>query len=206
MVVLKREPHTDEQNRDDRVKTRRFLSVEDYFALERSTGERFDYVEGEVFHRTANWNNHALIAGNLLSICKQKFRGSANRVYSSDVSLRVSRRLYVHPDVAVSSNQHDLHDKRSIMYPSLIIEIVTAETEMDDRGKKFAWYRTCSCIHTYMLVSAEHKEITVFTRETERIWHMRTYGPGDEVVELTELGIKFGLSDVYEDTFSPEED
>lgn len=180
------------------------LSVEEYFELDGSSEDRYEYIDGYVYMLAGGSPNHAIITTNLSSLLKGLLRGRPCRVYSPDIYFYLSETRYVHPDVSVSCSEQDHTDPDGIKHPCLIVEVLSPGTEARDRGRKFGWYRACPSIQEYVLVASEYKEIQVYQREKNDLWTLRNFGPGD-AVELSRLGVKFSVADVYEDTFFPEE-
>jgi Uma2 family endonuclease len=75
-----------------------------------------------------------------------------------------------------------------------------------DRGRKFGFYRECPTIQEYLLIDAQRPMLEVYRRERHDLWLLRAYQL-DEDVELTNLGVRFPVSTVYEDViFSPEDE
>jgi Uma2 family endonuclease len=74
-----------------------------------------------------------------------------------------------------------------------------------DRGRKFGFYRECPTIQEYLLIDAQRPMLEVYRRERHDLWLLRAYQL-DEDVELTNLGVRFPVSAVYEDVIFPPED
>lgn len=181
------------------------ISVEEYFELDSSSDERYEYIDGYAYMLAGGSPNHAIIGLNFGSILKSLLRGRPCRVYNSDIYFCLSESRYVHPDVSVSCNEQDHRDPESIKFPSLVTEVLSPSTEARDRGRKFGWYRACESIQEYVLIASEYKEIQVFQREKNNLWTLKTFGP-DDTVELAHLGVRFSVAEVYEDTFFAEEE
>jgi Uma2 family endonuclease len=183
---------------------RRTVSVEEYFKIDSTSEERYEYVNGYMYMLAGGNPNHAIIGTNVSSILKGSLRGRRCRVYSPDIYFYLSETHYVHPDVTVSCNEQDRIDPDGIRNPCLVIEVLSPGTEAHDRGKKFAWYRACPSIQEYMLVASEYVEIQIYQREKNGLWLLKTFG-AQETVELTRLGISFPVAAAYEDTFFQED-
>jgi Uma2 family endonuclease len=84
-------------------------------------------------------------------------------------------------------------------YPSLVVEVLSPATEARDRGQKSLQYRSCPSIQEYLLISSEFPLVEVFRREKHGFWTLYTLGP-DDAIELTSLGIRFPLAEVYQNT------
>jgi Uma2 family endonuclease len=66
------------------------------------------------------------------------------------------------------------------------------------RGRKFGFYRECPTIQEYLLIDSQRPMLEVYRRERHDLWILRAYRL-DEDVELTNLGVRFPVSAVYED-------
>jgi Uma2 family endonuclease len=182
------------------------MSVEEYFELDGSSEDRYEYIDGNIYMLAGGSPNHAVIGLNFGSMLKNLLRGRSCRVYNSDIYFQLAeKRQYVHPDISVSCNAEDHVDPDSIKYPCLVAEVLSPSTEARDRGRKFGWYRACPSIQEYVLIASEYKEIQIYQREKNNLWTLRTFGPED-TVELTRLGVQFVVADVYEDTYFAEEE
>jgi len=183
---------------------RSHVTVEEYIRLANESPDvRYDYIDGQVIRCAGGSPQHAEIAANIISILKQNLRGSSCHVFTSDVKIRLSASRYVHPDVAVSCDERDWVDPEAIHYPNLVIEVLSPSTEARDRGQKFAHYRACPTIREYVLINFAYQAIEVCRREKDPFWTFQTFTPGTDV-ELTSLGIRFPVVDVYEGIFFPE--
>ncbi|HYT36986.1 MAG TPA: Uma2 family endonuclease, partial [Ktedonobacteraceae bacterium] len=70
---------------------------------------------------------------------------------------------------------------------------------------KFGFYRECPTIQEYLLIDAQRPMLEVYRREKHDFWILRAYRL-DEDVELTNLGVRFAVNDVYEDVIFPPQD
>jgi hypothetical protein len=58
---------------------------------------------------------------------------------------------------------------------------------------------SCPSIQEYLLISSEFPLVEVFRREKQGFWSLYTLGVSD-TIELHSLGLRFPVSDVYENT------
>lgn len=180
------------------------VTVEEYLRLDNESPDVcYDYIDGQLIKCAGGSPQHAEIAANVISILKPFLRGSSCHLFTSDVRIRFSASRYVHPDIAVSCDQRDWADPEAINYPSLVIEVLSPSTEARDRGQKFADYRACSSIREYVLINFAYQAVEVCRREKNPFWSFQTFTSGTDV-ELTSLGIRFPVADVYEGIFFPE--
>ncbi len=181
------------------------MSVEEYLQLDRSSIEtRYEYIDGYVTMLAGGTLDHATIGANIISILRRSLRGGPCRVFASDARVRLSRTRYVYPDASVSCDEHDRGRNDNVQSPRLVVEVLSASTESYDRGRKFAFYRECPSIQEFLLIDSQRPMLEVYRRERHDFWLLRAYRM-DEVVELTNLGVHFAVSEVYEDVIFPPE-
>jgi Uma2 family endonuclease len=176
------------------------MGVEAYLVLDRSSREgRYEYVDGVVTLLAGGTADHAAICVNLTSLLHGALRGTACRVYNSDLRVRLSKTRYVYPDVTVSCDVQDRGETDMLLSPRLVVEVLSPSTEAYDRGKKFALYRQCATLQAYVLVDAQSLAVEVYRRQEEQLWTLHAFGPGDEVV-LESINARLALLAIYENT------
>ncbi len=182
------------------------MSVEEYLQLDRSSIEtRYEFIDGYVTMLANGTLDHATIGANIISILRRSLRGTPCRVFTSDARVCLSRTCFVYPDASVSCDEHDRGQSDIVQSPRLVVEVLSPSTEGYDSGRKFGYYRECPTIQEYLLIDAQRPMLEVYRREKHDLWILRAYRL-DEDVELTNLGLHFRVSDVYEDVIFPPED
>jgi Uma2 family endonuclease len=182
------------------------MSVEEYLQLDRSSIEtRYEYIDGYVTMLAGGTLDHATISANIISILRRSLRGTSCRVFTSDARVRLSRTHFVYPDASVSCDEKDRGQSDNVQSPRLVVEVLSPSTEGYDRGRKFGFYRECPTIQEYLLIDAQRPMLEVYRREKHDFWILRAYRL-DEDVELTNLGVHFPVSEVYEDVIFPPQD
>lgn len=184
-----------------------YMPVEQYLLLDENTDGLYEYWHGQVimlrppssvYMRNAFIDMaggspiHAAIAARLASLIDQGLpeEGSCI-VYSSDAKVKLAEDHYLHPDLTVSCAEQD---GKMLTHPSIIIEVLSPNTEKRDRGAKLEAYRQLSSLQEYLLVGSEEKEIVIYRRENQ--WRPYHYNEGD-IVELTSIAASFSFDAVY---------
>ena len=177
------------------------LSEEDYLRLEAQSPVRHEYVNGEMFAMTGGTLRHNMIALNIASVLRTHLRDSPCRVFMNDVRVRVEKtNAYYYPDLLASCvrgaqpldlNAATVHD------PVLVMEVLSASTEATDRREKLLAYRTLVSLLEYVLISQDEARVEIHRRKGDLGWEKIEYA-GLETVELTSVGLKIGMRDVYE--------
>jgi Uma2 family endonuclease len=172
-------------------------SVEEYLKIDEDSYEaRYEYIDGDVRMLAGGTNNHAMISVNISSILHRALAEQPCIPYSSDARVQLSPSRYVYPDITVSCDEREQGDDKTLLYPRLIVEVLSPTTEGYDRGNKLRYYRECPTIQEYMLVDTQQPFIEVFRREENNFWTYHAFEAGD-IVELACLEVRFPVSEAY---------
>src|SRR5258708_5764829 len=122
---------------------RRWVSVEEYLALEEAADHKSEYFDGQIFAMAGGEPEHNLISGNVLGELRSQLEAGPCRVYPSDQRVKnLDTGLYTYPDVTVVCEEPLFEETapRTLLNPTLIVEVLSESTEAYDRGGKFAHY------------------------------------------------------------------
>ena len=182
------------------AQTRSPLTHDDYFRLEQEDDWRYEYLAGEVFAMAGGSESHALIVANTLGALINALRHQPCRVYGSDMKLRIAQLdKFCYPDLMVFC-ESGRRTPRYVEGPRLIVEILSASTESDDRGLKFEHYRTIPELSYYLLLNQERLHAELFARQgTTPIWILTDTSGLDGVIRLSGWGIELALAELYRD-------
>jgi len=170
------------------------LSHEDYFALEQSEDQRYEYHAGEVFAMAGGSESHALIAMNAGAALVNALREKPCRVYGSDMKLYLREfDLFCYPDIQVLCEQGRRHEQ-FVENPQLIIEVLADSTESYDRGLKFEHYRSIDSLAYYLLIAQDRKHVELYERESSERWVLTA--PQDQV-PFSGLNVLLDIGDIY---------
>jgi len=160
-----------------------YFSPEDYLAGERESPIKHEYRQGQIYAMVGAKKPHIVIASNLVRLLGNHLLDNDCIVLPSDMKVRLEEaNCYYYPDVVVTCDQWDLSSPEDfILYPSLIIEILSPSTAKFDRGGKFADYKTATSLQEYVLVSQSEMSIECFRKNEQGIWISQTYSRGEKV-------------------------
>ena len=180
----------------------RRTTYDEYLDLERRSGQKHEFADGEVFAMAGGTADHALIAMNLGSALRVALRGSPCRPFTSDWKLwldAANRATY--PDVSVICGpiQRPPHDPDAATNPTLIAEVLAPSTEDHDRGTKSRDYRRLPSLQHLLLVDSARVHVELSTRNPDGTWTLREHGPG-ATIHLPALGLSLTVDALYEDT------
>jgi len=176
-----------------------YISPEDYLEGERVSPIKHEYRRGHVYAMTGAKKPHIIIGSNLVMLLGNHLLNTPCLVLSSDIKVRLQEaNCYYYPDVAVTCDERDTGSTEDfILYPSLIIEVLSPSTAAFDRGDKFADYQTSPSLQEYVLITQSEIKIECFRVNAEGNWVSQTYRQGEEL-ELMSIDFRCPIAQVYQ--------
>src|SRR4028119_1182192 len=180
-------------------KSQFYISREDYLEGERVSPIKHEYRRGQVYAMVGAKKPHIVIAGNLVTLFNNHLDNTPCLVLSSDIKVRLEEaNCYYYPDVAVTCDERDTDSTEDfILYPSLVVEVLSPSTAAFDRGDKFADYQTSPSLQEYVLITQSEIKIECFRVNAEGNWVSQTYRQGDES-ELMSIDFRCPIAQVYQ--------
>ncbi|MBW4649176.1 MAG: Uma2 family endonuclease [Kastovskya adunca ATA6-11-RM4] len=160
-----------------------YISPKDYLEGELVSPIKHEYRRGHVYAMVGAKKPHIVIASNLIILLGNHFNDSPCLVLTSDIKVRLEEaNCYYYPDVVVTCDERDTNSTEDfILYPSLIIEVLSPSTAAFDRGEKFADYQTLSSLREYVLINQSQMSVECFCLSESEGWVSKTYETGDKV-------------------------
>ncbi len=176
-----------------------YISPEDYLEGERVSPIKHEYRRGHVYAMTGAKKPHIIIGSNLVRLLGNHLLNTPCLVLSSDIKVRLEEaNCYYYPDVAVTCDERDTGSTEDfILYPSLVVEVLSPSTAAFDRGNKFADYQTSPSLQEYVLITQSEIKIECFRVNAEGNWLSQTYRQGDEL-ELMNIDFRCPIAEVYQ--------
>ena len=190
--------------------SRIYFTEEEYLAIERSSEERHEYIDGRIFAMAGESDLHGEISSNIFGHLFAQLSGKPCRARHENTKVRSGPEpkpsqnpegFYSYPDVLVVCGERKFHDKYHdvLLNPNVIIEVLSKTTEAFDRGEKFIRYRTwLPSLTDYILVSQDKPVIEHFRRQPNDEWVLSTLDRLDETLRIESIGCSLKLSDVYD--------
>lgn len=176
------------------------LSHADYLALEATAAVKHEYLRGEVWAMAGGTPEHGRLQASLIREIGNALAGRPCVVMTSDVRVRVDatdRTTYPDLFVVCGPRRTSPTDPNAIVNPTLIVEVLSEGTELDDRGEKFAHYRRLDSLIEYVLVSQSKPLVEVFRRSPEG-WVLSEAGAGASIA-LRSIDAALDVDAVYRD-------
>jgi Uma2 family endonuclease len=176
------------------------LTAEQYLEIERKAEFKSEFFNGEMFAMSGGTPDHSRLAARWISLIDRHLLDKECSVYTSDLRLLVEEaRLYTYPDASVVCGALQLapHQSDVFVNPVLLVEVLSPSTEQYDRGPKVKLYRTIRSLRECLLISQTSPEIELYRRENDENWSILTAKGLDSVLELTSIGYRLALRDLY---------
>ncbi|GBF80919.1 Uma2 family endonuclease [Aphanothece sacrum] len=160
-----------------------YISPEIYLEGERVSPIKHEYRRGEVYAMVGAKKSHIVLGTNLATLLNIHLANSPCLVLTSDIKVRLEEaNCYYYPDIAVVCDEMEINNTDDfILYPVLIIEVLSKSTQAFDRGDKFTDYQTCPTLKEYVLVHQNQQKVECFRRDKSGIWTEKIYEKGDKV-------------------------
>jgi Uma2 family endonuclease len=174
---------------------------QEYLAIERSSQQKNEYFNGEIFAMGGASERHNLIVGNIFAALHGQLRNKPCKVYSSDMRVKITQTgLYTYPDIVALCGEAQFDDEQldTLVNPTVIIEVLSKSTEGYDRGEKFAHYRKITSLVEYVLISQDKNRIENYRRQPDNQWLMSEVSQPQESLELLSIQSTLLMADVYD--------
>ncbi|MBX3290868.1 MAG: Uma2 family endonuclease [Acidobacteria bacterium] len=180
----------------------KYISPEEYLAMEREALEKHEYYNGEIFLMSGAKRNHVYICSNILVSLAPCLKDQNCRIAASDLRVHIpTTGLYTYPDVTiVCGGDEFLSDGHfdTLLNPKVIIEVLSPSTESYDRGAKFDHYKTIDSLKEYVLVWQDKKRAARYTRRDDDSWVLTDLIGDDAAIELVSVGCSLSMNDIYD--------
>ncbi len=176
--------------------------VDDFLAWAESRPERWQFVEGRLVMMAGASDPHDFLTVHTILASGKRLEGKPCRPHGPDRGVRIGRRNFYLADASVSCRRADGTFPSE---PVLVVEVLSAGTERDDRGVKWRNYQTLPSLRHYLLPSQEEPVTELFSRG-ERGWTYTRHEGLDAAVPLEAFGIELPLAELYADIVFPPRD
>ena len=187
--------------------TRRY-TIEEYLALERETGEKYEFFDGEVYLREAMAGStlpHARIANRTSTLLENALPDECYTL-SSDAKLSIPPlRRYRYPDLSVICGppEYDVSVSHAALNPVALAEVTSDSSKDADYTSKAKQYMEhIPSLRDYLVVVQDERFITLFSRKREGdAWTVKHYGAGEQTVTIESVDVTLDIDDIYRNIY-----
>lgn len=175
-----------------------YVTEQAYLEGEKRAKERHEYMDGKLYAMAGTSRRHNRIALNIVRHLPLSNRdGCPCDIHSSDVKVRAGKRkAFYYPDVIVGCAPDDT-DAYYLEKPCLLVEVTSKSTEWKDYNEKLVAYQTLETLQAYLVLSQDKPYATLFYREEDGGWWVKTYEGLDQVIPLPCPETSLTLADIY---------
>ncbi len=182
---------------------KQYYTLEEYFALELASNEKYEFWNGEVFCMSGASLAHNQIAINIGTEARMQLRERGCQVFPSDLRVKVpAYPPYRYPDLSALCGTPEIEKLGGLdmlVNPSLIIEVLSPSTEAFDRGDKFTYYKSINSFSEYLLIAQHRPHVSQFARRENGVWTYREFNDLADQVQCESVPCVLALSEVYRD-------
>ena len=175
-----------------------WISPEEYIEAELLSEIRHEYFDGEIVAMAQSSLAHNRIAGDLFVALNTHLQGKRCEAFANDMKAHISKAdddWFYYPDVMVNcdpSGQQQYYCET----PSVIVEVLSPATERIDRREKRMAYEMIPTLHSYILVSQDKREVTIFRRK-DGAWTTERLPEDGTELRIPELEFTMSLDAIY---------
>ena len=177
-----------------------YLTPEAYLELERKATTKNEYMNGETLAMAgASFAHNFITFDTAIQFNNQLMGTECQVVATGDLRVKVTQTdSYFYPDIVVVCGEPRAEDNvfDTLLNPTLIVEVLSASTEMYDRDEKFTHYRQIDSLQEYILISQDRVQVVQYRRH-EPEWIPTVFRALQDVVPLVSIRCELPLQSVY---------
>jgi Uma2 family endonuclease len=192
-----------ERNTNMAANPERRYTLEEYLELDRTSEERLEFWNGEVFCMSGGSLEHERIIRNMLIHLMAKIGTRGCEVFTSNTRIKVpSAPPYRYADLSVICGKvesEEIGGVDALVNPQLLVEVLSPSTEAYDRGDKFSHYKSIPTLREYLLVAQHRPHVTHLFKQDDGQWIHAEANDLEASVHLDSLDCELPLSEIYRD-------
>jgi Uma2 family endonuclease len=181
---------------------RNWITPAEYLEIERTADNKSEYFAGEMFAMAGGSPEHNAIAFDVGGLLFSQLRGGPCQAFGSDQRVKVSETgLYTYPDLSVVCGEPRFEEStpRTLLNPTLIVEVLSPTAETYDREGKFEHYRQLESLQEYILIAQDRYRVERYLRQAgSEEWLFTAVIDPQGTVTLPSIGCKLALAEVYD--------
>lgn len=175
------------------------LGVEEYIESEERSELRHEFTENQLIPTPGTTDYHNQICQNLSFLLRVLLKSQGFRIFVEGVKVQITnQRDYTYPDVFVTSDPRDLEDRYIKKYPSIIFEVMSKTSRIEDSTDKFIRYKNIESLRNYILVDSEKQLVEVRVKLDNGDWESETYLTSNTRFPVPALSLELTFEEVYE--------
>lgn len=174
------------------------ISEEAYFALEKTTDTRHEFIDGYVYAMVGGSFNHGRITHTLARHIGNHLQGKPCEVFAESTKVKTpiphGRSDYVYPDVVVDCSI-DKASPHALTTPVLVVEVLSKSTHYSDKVTKRLIYQQIPTLQEYVIVEQDVVEVVIRRRTNN--WIAEDFFLGDSIT-FESIGLTIAVEALYD--------
>jgi len=178
----------------------KFISLQDYLAMEAVAEEKHEYFEGQVVAMAGAKEAHIRVASNLMREIGVYVKGSSCDVFAADLRVSTpSATSYMYPDLTIICGDMEKKNNEfdTCTNPVVVIEIMSETTRDRDMGYKFFYYQQIPSLKEYILIDSTSYHAVIIRRQADDSWKFINITDTGSLLEIQTIGLSVSLADIY---------
>ena len=172
----------------------------EYLLLAEASDERLEYVDGLVRAMAGGSVEHGAVIYNVTQALGPLAKRRKCRGFNSDVRVKIREDgRYVYPDLSFACAKAE-QQNRSLLNPTLVVEVLSPGTEDYDRGDKRDLYESIPSLQEYLMVHSEEPWVER-SRWHGAVWVYESVRGLDATLEV--FGGSVPLAELYDGVTFP---
>ncbi|MBK8022871.1 MAG: Uma2 family endonuclease [Chloroflexi bacterium] len=179
---------------------KRRYTLDEYFALERDSSIKHEYLAGEILMMAGSSPEHDRIVGDVQTSLNMQLRGRPCETFTGDMRVRASADSFVYPDLSVVCGEAQfltVDGVANLLNPIVLIEVTSPSTGHYDRTGKFWRYQMLDSLREYVLIEQGQPIVEIFRHRGDGDWRYTRVEGLDATVALNSIESTLALSEVY---------
>lgn len=157
------------------------IAVAEYLEGEKTSAERHEFVDGEVYAMSGASKRHNRIVRELLDKFDARLANTDCEVFFTDVKLRIENlNRFYYPDLVVVCGEDD-EDDYYISKPTIIVEVLSPSTALTDKREKWFAYQEIPSLKEYAMIDQETGSAELYRRRADGLWDYVESLPGESL-------------------------
>jgi len=186
---------------------KQIYSLEEYIELEKTSEEKFEFWNGNVWSMSGASYNHNRIVQNLNFEMELSLREKDCESFPSDMRIKVpAYSPYRYPDLTALCGKPEIENLKGLdllVNPQLIVEVLSDSTEAFDRGDKFSHYKSIPSFNEYILVAQHRPHVSQFVKHGDGFWMNLEFNDLGDFVKLKSVPCELALTEIYRNISFP---
>jgi len=175
------------------------MTFDEFLNWERRQETKHEFLDGVAVAMAGGTEAHNIIQGNLFAISLSKLRGGPCRPFPSDMLVRTGTAKGRYPDATIDCGPRN---PANIVAPNpvVVFEVLSPDTQREDRTLKLADYNATASIAHYVLVEPTEPLVHIYHRGPHGDFSLRPQEIRgmDASIDLPAVDLTLLMAEIYD--------